>query len=125
VLRRPHAAFLAIFVCVLAMHVAGSRADAAQADCDGEPETIVGSVVALASSVRQDGDGTSERPSVSLLVRTDDGLVGVTLTGDARVTASDGSSTPPEEIPLSSRVRACGRHLGPMQFEATSIELLP
>ncbi|MGH2583592.1 MAG: hypothetical protein ACRDJE_01615 [Dehalococcoidia bacterium] len=125
VLHRPRTAVLAIVVCALAIIAAGGDADAAQAGCDSGPETIVGNVVALASSVRQDGDGTSEPPSVSFLIRTDDGLVGVTLTEDARVTASDGRSTPPGEVPLSARVRACGRHTGPMQFEATSIELLP
>jgi hypothetical protein len=86
---------------------------------------IEGSVLALASSIRHTENQPDEPPSVSLVLRTDDGLVTVNVAENARISTADGSSILANEIPLSAGVRAEGRRLSANQFEATVIEVLP
>ena len=86
---------------------------------------IEGSVVALASSIRHVEGEPDEPPSVSLLLRTGEGLVTVNLADNAQISTADGRSITANEIPLSAEVRAEGQRLSASQFEAAVIEVLP
>jgi hypothetical protein len=90
------------------------------------PDTAIeGSVLAMASSVRHVEGEPEEPPSVSLVLRTDDGIVTVIFAENAQISTADGSSIPANEVPLSAEVRAEGRRLSPTQFEASVVEVLP
>jgi hypothetical protein len=86
---------------------------------------IEGSVVALASSIRNVEGEPDEPPSVSLLLRTGDGLVTVIIAENAQISTPDGRSIAANEIPLSADVRAEGQRLSETQFEAAVIDVLP
>lgn len=86
---------------------------------------IEGSVVALASSIRHVEGEPDEPPSVSLLLRTSDGLVTIIVAENAQISTADGRSIPANEIPLSAEVRADGQRLSATQFEAAVIRVLP
>ncbi|MGE0544709.1 MAG: hypothetical protein AB7R89_31520 [Dehalococcoidia bacterium] len=86
---------------------------------------IEGSVLALASSIRHIEGQSDEPPSVSVVLRTDGGVVTVIVAEQAQIRTVDGDNIPANEIPLSAEVRAEGRRLSATQFEATVIEVLP
>jgi hypothetical protein len=96
-----------------------------QAATQSAEPVLEGSVVALASSIRHIEGEPDEPPSVSLLVRTGDGLVTVIVAENAQISTADGRSIPANEIPLSADVRAEGRRLSATQFEAAVIDVLP
>lgn len=114
----------ALFVSVAMGCAWPPSADATQVGTSGSEQSIEGSVAAMTSSIRRTADTPDEPPSVSLVLRTDGGLLTVIVSEGAEVIAADGQPIAANEVPLSARVRVEGRRLSPTQFEAATVEVL-